>query len=139
MKNIADKRARTQGGVALLEVLVSILLFSLGILGLIGLQARAISTSIDSEDRNRAALLANEVASSMWMNRSATVPAGVLTAWQTRVGAATEGGLPGGLGSVTPVAGVPNSADIRITWRPPSRPTSEPDSVLTTRVTINLP
>ena len=54
----------SQSGVALIEVLISILLFSLGILGLIGLQARAISFSVDAEDRNRAALFANEIATS---------------------------------------------------------------------------
>jgi type IV pilus assembly protein PilV len=52
---------------ALIEALVSILIFSFGVLGLIGLQASAINFSVDAEDRNRAALFANEIASSMWL------------------------------------------------------------------------
>ena len=130
---------RPQKGAALIEVLVSILLFSLGILGMIGLQARAISVSVDSEDRNRAALLANDVSSWMWINRSVTVASGELTAWQARVANPAAGGLPSGLGTVTPVTGSTNSADVRITWRSPARRTDEENSVLTTRITLNLP
>lgn len=122
-----------QGGVALLEVLVSILLFSLGILGLIGLQARAISLSVDAEDRNRAALLANEVASEMWMRQSVVLPAAMLEAWQDRVGDPQAGGLPNGEGDVTVVG---RAADVTITWRPPARAAGEDDSRLTTRVVM---
>ena len=40
---------------------------SVGLLGLIGLQARAVNFSVNAEDRNRAALFANDVASGMWL------------------------------------------------------------------------
>jgi len=121
-----------QAGVALLEVLVSVLLFSLGLLGLIGLQARAISFSVDAEDRNRAALLANEISAQMWIYKSVNVPADVLTAWKARVSDPTTGGLPSGDGKVTPDATKP-FADVEITWQPPSRDTA---SKLTTRVVL---
>ena len=128
---------RLQAGAALIEILVSVLLFSLGVLGLLGLQARAIGFSVDAEDRNRAALLANEVASEMWMNRSSTIPAAKLTAWQARVANPAAGGLPNGDGTVTAVNA--NTADVRIAWRAPSRLNAESDSQLTTRITVNLP
>jgi type IV pilus assembly protein PilV len=128
-----------QQGAALLEVLISILLFTFGILGLVGLQVRAIGFSVDAENRNRAALLANDIASLMWLNRSVTVPAADLTAWQTKVATQSAGGLPDGVGTATAVAGTTTSADVLITWRAPSRATSEADSRLTTRVTVNLP
>ena len=107
-------------GFALLEVLVSILILSFGILGIVGLQARAINFSVDAEDRNRAALLANEAATDMWVNRSVTIPAPLLSAWQTKVASPTAGGLPSGSGTVTPVPGSSNSADITITWLAPN-------------------
>jgi type IV pilus assembly protein PilV len=122
-----------------MEVLVSVLLLSFGILGLVGLQARAIGFSVDAEDRNRAALLANDIASDIWLNRSVTVPADTLKNWQAKVGNAGAAGLPNGEVTVTAVAGTTNSADIRITWRAPSRKTAEAGSVLSTRVTVNLP
>ncbi len=138
MKHSSQRQSRGQKGVALLEVLISILLFSLGILGLIGLQARAIGFSVDAEDRNRAALLANEIASVMWLNRSVTIAAPALTAWQDRVADPQAGGLLGGTGTVAPVAGSTNSADVLITWQAPARAAADL-SRLTTRVTVNLP
>ncbi|MET3493825.1 type IV pilus modification protein PilV [Variovorax boronicumulans] len=126
------RRHRSQAGVALLEVLVSVLLFSLGLLGLIGLQARAISFSVDAEDRNRAALLANEVVALMWLNRSPTVPADALTAWKNRVKDAKATGLPDGEGEVT-VSG--KTANVTITWQAPSRSTR---SQLKTHVELPL-
>ncbi|MBU1359075.1 MAG: type IV pilus modification protein PilV [Gammaproteobacteria bacterium] len=132
-RSSSPARRRDQAGVALIEVLVAILIFSLGILGLIGLQARAISFSTDAEDRSRAALLANEIATTMWLNGTLTVPASDFNAWQTRVGTPSQGGLPGGAATIT-VTG--NAADVSITWREPSRSASESDSRLITRVVL---
>ena len=137
MKTPNQRHARRrQRGVAIIEVLIAVLLFSLGILGLIGLQARALSFSIDAEDRIRASLLANDAASIMWLKRSVTLTEPELTAWQTRVAASTEHGLPGGSGTVTVLAGTTNVADISITWHRPSRADIEQDSSFTTRVTL---
>jgi type IV pilus assembly protein PilV len=108
------RHARRQHGISLLEVLIAILIFSIGLLGLIGLQARAFQYSVSAEDSNRAALLANEIGSVMWNNNSVVVPAAALTAWQDRVADPTIDGLPNGVGEVT-LAG--NVADITITWR----------------------
>ncbi|MDI3381098.1 type IV pilus modification protein PilV [Xenophilus aerolatus] len=135
------RRPSIAQGFALLEVLVSILLLSFGILGIVGLQARAINFSVDAEDRNRAALLANEVATDMWVYRSVTIPATLLAAWQTKVGTPTAGGLPSGSGTVTPVPGSSNSADITITWLAPNHTTDAGNagnagSRFSTRVTL---
>ena len=127
------QRRRDQRGVAILEVLIAVLLFSLGILGLIGLQARALSFSIDAEDRNRASLLANDAASLMWLKKSVTLTTAELDAWNARVAAAAVSGLPGGTGTVTNVNAT--TADIKIEWHRPSRD-SEQDSNFTTRVVL---
>lgn len=135
MKPHSTLRAETQAGVALLEVLVSLLLFSFGVLGLIGLQARAITMSTDAEDRGRAALLANDVASTMWLNKSTTIiDTSAGSAWQTRVADLDAGGVPNGQLTITAVTGT--SADIKITWKAPSRSASDAASTLTTRVTL---
>lgn len=54
-----------QSGVMLLEALISILIFSLGILGIIGLQASAVAASRDAKYRIDAGLLANELVGQM--------------------------------------------------------------------------
>jgi type IV pilus assembly protein PilV len=137
-KSLSPAPSASQSGFALLEVLVSLLLFSFGVLGLIGLQARAISLSTDAEDRNRAALLANDIASAMWLGKSVSVDTGKGSVWQTRASDATKGGLPNGAVTVTAVSGTTNSADILITWKAPSRASAstEQSSTFTTRVTL---
>ncbi len=126
-----------QRGMALIEVLVSLLLFSFGVLGLIGLEARSINFSVDAEDRNRAALLASEAASDMWMGSNVSLNAATLAAWRKKVGNPAQGGLPNGNGTITPLAvsgsATNNAADIVITWQAPSSTTSD---TLTTRVIL---
>ena len=56
----------TQTGAFLLEALIGILIFSLGILGIVGLQAQAIRFTNDSEYRAEAVYLANSLISQMW-------------------------------------------------------------------------
>ena len=56
----------TQRGAYLLEALIGILIFSFGILGIVGLQAQAIRFTNDSEYRAEAVYLANALISKMW-------------------------------------------------------------------------
>jgi type IV pilus assembly protein PilV len=109
----ASQRRR---GFLLLEVVVALLLFSLGLVGMLRLQARASQLSVDTEDRSRAALLANEMVASIWAQRTLTVDAATLLAWQTKVSTPSAGGLPGGAGTVDNTD--PQLAIIAITWIP---------------------
>jgi type IV pilus assembly protein PilV len=126
---------RAQRGVALLECLMALLIFSVGLLGLLGLEARVMNISVDSENRNRAALFAGEVASQMWMNATVTPGTAGYTALLATVNDQTKGGLPGGAVTVVPVAGTTNAADITVTWQEVSDAPASP-STLTTRVVL---
>lgn len=114
------RRRPAQRGVMLIEVLVSILIFSFGILGTVALYARAVQYSTNAEDRSRAALLANEMSSAMLLRGTNDVANAALSGdyadWQTRVAATAAGGLPSGAGTVGAVAG--GTATITITWTP---------------------
>ncbi|HKE39477.1 MAG TPA: hypothetical protein VKG21_06545 [Casimicrobiaceae bacterium] len=57
---------KCQSGAYLLEALIGILVFSFGILGIVGLQAQAIRFTNDSEFRAEAVYLANALISKMW-------------------------------------------------------------------------
>jgi type IV pilus assembly protein PilV len=57
-----------QAGVALLEALIAILIFSLGILTVIGIQATSIKMTADAQLRTRAALLADRLVGQMWVS-----------------------------------------------------------------------
>jgi type IV pilus assembly protein PilV len=127
--------ARGQRGMALLECLMALLIFSVGLLGLLGLEARVMNISTDSENRNRAALFAGEIASQMWLNGTVTPATTAYTALLATVNVQTQGGLPGGVVTVVPVAGTTNATDITVTWQEVSDAPLSP-STLTTRVIL---
>jgi type IV pilus assembly protein PilV len=60
---------KTQGGVILIEALIGILIFSIGILALIGMQAAAMKNTTDAKYRSEAAFLANQIIGQMWADR----------------------------------------------------------------------
>ena len=108
---------RSARGFSMIEVLIVIVLFSFGLIGMVGLQARAVQTSVSADNSNRAALLANELTSSMWGALSVNLPTATVTAWNALVADGTARGLPNGAGAVTVTAGI---ATITITWRAPN-------------------
>src|SRR5207247_9933026 len=57
---------KRENGVMLLEALIAILIFSIGILAVVGLQAVSIRNVTDSKHRTEAAFLANNLLSQMW-------------------------------------------------------------------------
>lgn len=61
--------ARTQRGVTLIEVLVTLLIVAFGLFGLVGLQARLQSAEMESYQRSQALILLNDMASRIAINR----------------------------------------------------------------------
>lgn len=61
---------KQQRGSALLEALIAILIFSMGIIALMGLQAASIKNSIDAKYRADAAYLTNQIIGQMWVDRT---------------------------------------------------------------------
>jgi len=64
---------RAQRGSALLEALFAILIFSIGLLALVALQAVSIKNSIDAKYRSDASYVANQIIAQMWVDRTAAV------------------------------------------------------------------
>lgn len=136
--------AGRQSGVVLLETLVAILIFSLGILGIIGLQAGMISGASEAKYRTEAGFFANRLLADMAAaDRSSMAAMSVFatsgaryTAWynQMKNTAPSAGllGLPGADANpptvtITPVAnatGNPARYDVRVTvrWQSPGQP-----------------
>ena len=105
---------RQQQGLTLIDVLVAVVLFSTGVLGLVALQARSSQSSVDAESRIYAAVLADDIVGVFIAANSGTVPSGTaLSNWQNRVSAA----LPGGTGTVS---GSGSTMNVSITWCPTS-------------------
>jgi type IV pilus assembly protein PilV len=131
----AYARRHNHRGFALVEAMVSMLIFAFGVLGLIGLEARGVQFSVDAENRNRAALLASEIASSMWLAGNVAQTPAQIAAWNVQANEtnAPLTGLPSGAVTITPVGATTNATDITVTWQAPTRTTTDQ---LTTRVIL---
>lgn len=64
---------REQKGVALLEALIAILVFSLGVLGIVSLQASSARAVAEASVRADAAMLANQVIGMMWTDSDVNI------------------------------------------------------------------
>jgi len=91
---------RKQTGATLIEVMVSLLVFSVGVLGMVAMQGKATTYAVDSENRSRAALLANEIVAAMWAE--GTAAPSTQTAWLARVKDPAVSGLPDANGVLSP-------------------------------------
>ncbi len=125
-----------QKGSMMIEALVAILIFSLGILAMMGLQAASIKLSGDAKYRSDASLLANELTGQMWV--SDRTPATLITNFQG--GAGTNGtaytawvnDVASALPGVTGVAA--NQPVVTITQVPPTAPATS----ISDQVTIKI-
>lgn len=110
---------KNESGVALIEVLVAVLIFSVGILGLIALQAKSIQLTGDAEGSTSAALLVNEAASQMYTMQNVNLPGAapaIYAAWLAKIQNPALGGLPNGVGNIAFNA-ANNTSTITVTWQ----------------------
>jgi type IV pilus assembly protein PilV len=126
---------RTQQGVMLLEALIAILIFSIGILAIVGMQATAVRTVTESRSRAEAALYANQLLGQIWADAvnapayaypgSGAIPPRLLD-WHNAVTGVTDPrrGLPGAATTRPVVTISANNASgatvqIQVFWRNP--------------------
>lgn len=72
-----------QSGMALLEALIGILIFSLGILAMVAMQAASVSAVADAQYRIEAVNAANQLLSQIWVNIDRTSLASTQASLQT--------------------------------------------------------
>lgn len=114
-----------QEGSILIEGLVSVLIFSLGVIALIGMQTLSISESLHGKYRTDAAYLANEIIGQMTLDKNnvasyadaAGTASANRSAWDARVAAQ----LPNGDTAIT-MDGA--SVTIVVSWRNPNETAS---------------
>lgn len=124
---------RVQQGTSLLEVLVALLIFSMGVLAIVGVQARSATALTATNFRAEAALLASRIVAEMWVNRAnlaayaypgtGTVPAPL--AGDNGWFAAVTGTLPGAAENPPQIAlanvGGSNEVTVTVFWAPPAQ------------------
>jgi len=130
---IAAAVRQEQAGVVLLEVLIAILIFSVGILAVVGMQVAAINNVNDSKYRSEAAFLTNRLLSLMWTDAGSigsyaypgtgTLPA-KLSNWVTDTTYGVNSRLPNAA-TVPPIVEVTNASasggqvTIQVRWLSP--------------------
>lgn len=70
MKMQAPMQRGRQGGVMLLEVLIGILIFSIGILAMLGMQTIGMRNTVEAKYRAEASYLATQIVGTMWVDRA---------------------------------------------------------------------
>ena len=142
MKMNTNLKITAQKGSVLLEAFIAIVLFSIGILGLVGVQAAALKNSAEAKNRAEAAYLANQIIGQMWADNPAnlgsyahnpTAGAGCnfaggasgnanVTAWlgNTTTPGTVAGNLPGATPARQQIAiGANNVVTVTICWQKP--------------------
>lgn len=99
---------QSQDGVVLIEVLVAILIFAIGVLAVVGLQAASIASVADTKYRLAAGAIANQQMGRMWSDQANLV---------SYAGTVAVPDLPSGQ-MVTTVAG--SAVTIAVSWQPPN-------------------
>lgn len=115
----ARKGRSAQQGVVLLEALVAVLIFSMGVLALVGLQAAMIKNTSDSKYRSEASLIAQQRIGLIWSDPSNLNTFPNANTWlenNTDISAL----LPSGTRTVTQPAA--NQYVVTVTWQQPGQP-----------------
>lgn len=117
----------SQSGVMLIEVMIAVLIFAFGVLGIVSLQAAAVSQISDAKYRSDASLLANQLIGTMrlgdrnvaTLQNSFNTGNPGYTSWKNKV----LGTLPG-VASFPPAVVVDNIGTVTITiqWLAPGAP-----------------
>lgn len=66
MKHPIPSRKSAQKGVVIIEAMIAILIFSVGVLGIVGMQANMIKNTSDSNYRAEANYIAQQTVGTMW-------------------------------------------------------------------------
>jgi len=89
MRNQKHFFSRRCGGMTLIEVLVTLVVISMGLLGVAALQMRTLRHNYDALMRSHASALADDIADRMRSNSAAVRPASGQSKYETKFGASS--------------------------------------------------
>ena len=126
---------RGQTGSVILEAMIAILIFSIGILGLVGMQVTAISNVSDAKYRADASFFADQIIGQMWASRVSVTDASGVTvftadpsyAWPSSAPNAVTAAWASGVAAYLPQGSAVIAIDpasqqqvtVTLSWQPP--------------------
>ena len=122
---------RAQRGIVLIDAMVAIIIFSIGVLGMVALQATALKLSSDAKYRSEAAMAAEQVIAQMWASDPAALAANFSSPegaaykpWKDTVTRLTpQSGLPGASGKPPTIeVSANNIVTVTVYWQAPGDP-----------------
>jgi len=116
------KGKSSQQGMMLLEAMIAVVVFSFGILALVGLQAAMLKNTASSKFRSDASYIAQKLVGQMWADSGNL---GVYTLADQDISAQ----LPGGKYTVALIAGTGTQYQITVGWASPGEPTNDGTTV----------
>jgi len=135
---IHSQAPKREDGVMLLEALIAILIFSIGILAVVGLQAVSIKNVTDSKHRTEAAFLANKLLSQMWTDAgniafyaypgSGVVPTrlGGAGGWVDQINARLPAAATPPIVTITGASATGATVSIQVRWQLPEEQSRTP-------------
>lgn len=103
---------RHQQGTSLLEVLISVIVLALGLLGFAGLQSVSMKNNHNAYMRSQATVLAADGIDRLRANKVGGTASAELTAWKTEV----ANTLPGASAKIDLLGTTPQKIRVEITW-----------------------
>lgn len=132
-RRITSPLKSAQQGAVLLESMIAILIFSMGVLAIVGLQAAMIKNTADSKYRADASYIAQERIGRMWSDPPDPSNLAAYTYLETNTDISAL--LPGGTRTVSlPVAGQPTFR-VTVTWQQPGSGETQHNFTTTARIT----
>jgi len=121
----SPKTMKSQAGVMLIEALVAILLFSIGVVAVMGMQAVSIEQVSQAKYRTDASYLANQIIGQMWLDQAnlstyTTAGSAGRSSWDAVVAAT----LPSGTATITQDATTKSLMTVTVNWKMPNETTT---------------
>lgn len=114
------RKLSNQSGVVLLETLIAILIFSIGILALVGIQAAMVSNTSEAKYRSDANLIVQRRIAAIWTDPLGTQSEGDPLDPESNPGTDVSNLLPNGRRFTVQVS--PGEFLVMVTWQPPGDP-----------------
>lgn len=124
-------RRTSQGGFSLIEALIAIVIFSIGVLALVALQVTSVRQASNAKYRSDAALFANQLIGEMWVSDRTTTTlqtnfntgGALYTQWANTV----QAQLPGAAASApTVVVAADGQVTVNVFWKAPNEEAADP-------------